>query len=170
MSTKEDKEKPTDAAETATPFDRRKFIQGGAAVAAAVSLGGITQIANAQVPGNKVAIIGGGVAGLTAAHELATRGYSVTVYERRELGGKARSTQVPNTATGGRKDLPGEHGFRIIPNFYFNLPDTLKRIPVIGKTKGARDNLTSPRYLKLALTNQPDILLILVITPVRYSQ
>ena len=39
-----------------------------------------------------VAILGGGVAGLSAAHELAERGFQVRVYERKPvLGGKARS-------------------------------------------------------------------------------
>ena len=57
-----------------------------------------------------VIVIGGGVAGLTAAHELAERGYSVTVYEQRAAwGGKARSQPVPGSGTDGRRDLPGEH-------------------------------------------------------------
>jgi len=55
-----------------------------------------------------VAVLDGGVAGLSAAHELAERGYDVTVYEKKVMfGGKARSLSVPNTATGGRRDLPG---------------------------------------------------------------
>ena len=55
----------------------------------------------------RVAVLGGGVAGLTAAHELEERGFEVTVYEARDrLGGKARSLPVPGT------DLPGEHGQR----------------------------------------------------------
>ncbi|KPI16560.1 hypothetical protein OK006_10659, partial [Actinobacteria bacterium OK006] len=42
----------------------------------------------------------------------AERGYEVTVYEYYDvLGGKARSMDVPGTGTGGRKPLPGEHGF-----------------------------------------------------------
>ena len=43
----------------------------------------------------KVIIIGGGVAGLSAAHELASRNFDVEVYESTNmLGGKARSTEV----------------------------------------------------------------------------
>jgi 15-cis-phytoene desaturase len=80
-----------------------------------------------------VAILGGGVGGLSAAHELIERGFAVTVYERAEVfGGKARSIYVPNTGTDGRKDLPGEHGFRFFPAFYKHLPDTLMRIPFPG--------------------------------------
>src|SRR5204862_4503781 len=75
-----------------------------------------------------VAVLGGGVAGLSAAHELAERGFAVSVYERRAFGGKARSVDVPGTATGGRAPLPGEHGMRFFPGFYQNLPVTLKRI------------------------------------------
>ena len=47
----------------------------------------------------KVIVIGGGVAGLSAAHELVDRGYAVEVLERnpRYLGGKARSVDAPGT-------------------------------------------------------------------------
>jgi uncharacterized protein with NAD-binding domain and iron-sulfur cluster len=77
-----------------------------------------------------VIVIGGGVGGLTAAHELVERGFEVTVYESRPtLGGKARSQPVAGTGTGGRKDLPGEHGFRFYPRFYRHVIDTMARIP-----------------------------------------
>jgi uncharacterized protein with NAD-binding domain and iron-sulfur cluster len=77
-----------------------------------------------------VAVLGGGVGGLSAAHELIQRGFDVTVYERGDtFGGKARSMPVPGSGTGGRPDLPGEHGFRFFPGFYRHLPDTMKRIP-----------------------------------------
>jgi uncharacterized protein with NAD-binding domain and iron-sulfur cluster len=77
-----------------------------------------------------VIVIGGGVAGLTAAHELVERGFEVDVYEQRPAwGGKARSQPVTGTGTGGRKDLPGEHGFRFYPRFYKHVIDTMARIP-----------------------------------------
>ena len=79
--------------------------------------------------GEKVAVLGAGVAGLTAAHELADRGFEVHVYERREIpGGKARSFR---TCDG----LPAEHGFRFFPGFYRHLDDTMKRIPYPGEPK-----------------------------------
>ena len=45
----------------------------------------------------RVAVLGGGVAGMSAAHELAERGFEVDVYERQPVyvGGKARSVDVP---------------------------------------------------------------------------
>lgn len=77
-----------------------------------------------------VLVIGGGVGGLTAAHELASRGFSVDVYETRPtFGGKARSQPLTGTGAGGRADLPGEHGFRFYPRFYQHVPDTMSRIP-----------------------------------------
>lgn len=52
----------------------------------------------------RVAVLGGGVGGLSAAQELAERGFEVEVYERRPVfGGKARSIPVPNSASPGRK-------------------------------------------------------------------
>jgi 15-cis-phytoene desaturase len=91
-----------------------------------------------------VAILGGGVGGLSAAHELIERGFSVSVYEAKSIwGGKARSVVKPNSGTGGRKDLPGEHGFRFFPGFYKHLPDTMKRIPFPGNAQGVFNNLTA---------------------------
>jgi uncharacterized protein with NAD-binding domain and iron-sulfur cluster len=89
------------------------------------------------------------VAGLTAAHELAERGFQVTVYEERKVfGGKARSMPVPGSGTGDRKDLPAEHGFRFFPGFYQHLPDTMARIPSGKKT--VLDHLTPTRRMMLA--------------------
>jgi uncharacterized protein with NAD-binding domain and iron-sulfur cluster len=87
-----------------------------------------------------VAVFGGGMGGLSVAHELAERGFQVTVYERKAWGGKCRSMPVPGTGSGGRQDLPAEHGFRFFPGFYQNLPDTMKRIPLPGGGTAA-DNL-----------------------------
>jgi uncharacterized protein with NAD-binding domain and iron-sulfur cluster len=83
----------------------------------------------------RVAILGGGVAGLTAAHELAERGFEVVVLEARDIpGGKARSLPVPGSGADGRSALPAEHGFRFFPGFYQHIPDTMRRIPVDGGT------------------------------------
>ena len=91
----------------------------------------------------RVIVLGGGVAGLSAAHELAERGFEVTVFETRSIaGGKARSMPVPGSGTDGRRDLPGEHGFRFFPGFYRHLPDTMRRIPFDGQ---ARRRVRQPR-------------------------
>jgi 15-cis-phytoene desaturase len=77
-----------------------------------------------------VIVIGGGIGGLTAAHELVDRGFSVDVYESRSAwGGKARSQPVTGTSTGGRLDLPGEHGFRFYPRFYRHVIEQMAKVP-----------------------------------------
>jgi 15-cis-phytoene desaturase len=93
---------------------------------------------------NKVIILGGGVAGMSAAQELMERGFQVTVYEKRGIpGGKARSVPVPNSAMPGNRDLPGEHGFRFFPSFYRHVTDTMKRIPYGTNKQGVFDNLVA---------------------------
>jgi len=101
--------------------------------------------------GNRVIILGGGVGGMSAAHELAERDFDVTVYETRPIaGGKARSVSVPGSGTGGRRDLPGEHGFRFFPGFYRHLPDTMRRIPIEGRRDGVFGNLVSASEVQIA--------------------
>jgi uncharacterized protein with NAD-binding domain and iron-sulfur cluster len=130
-------------------ISRRGLLEGAAAGAAAASLGGVlAKEADARRRrrdrrGRRrptVAVLGGGMAGLAAAHELAERGFAVTVYERKALGGKARSIGVPRTGRGGRRDLPGEHGFRFFPGFYHHVPDSMRRVPFPGNANGVWDN------------------------------
>ncbi|OEJ93556.1 hydroxysqualene dehydroxylase [Streptomyces thermolilacinus] len=145
-----------------TGTTRRTFVAGAAAVTGTGLAGTGTaraaapRLAGAEAPGT-VAVLGGGVAGLTAAHELAERGFHVTVYERRALGGKARSMDVPGSARGGRRPLPAEHGFRFIPGIYHNLPDTMRRIPYPGNANGVYDNLVAPREMMMARTGREDL-------------
>ncbi|MCH0541702.1 FAD-dependent oxidoreductase [Streptomyces sp. MUM 203J] len=140
---------------------RRTFMAAGAAVTAAGTAGltpGTAQAAQAtRAETPSVAVLGGGVAGLTAAHELAERGFRVTVFERRALGGKARSMGVPGSARGGRGPLPAEHGFRFIPGIYHNLPDTMRRIPFPGNPNGVFDNLVAPREMMFARNGREDL-------------
>ena len=97
----------------------------------------------------KVAVLGGGVAGLTAAHELAERDFEVVVLESRSIpGGKARSLPVPGSGVDGRADLPAEHGFRFFPGFYRHIPDTMSRIPTGNGT--VLDRLTAATRVMIA--------------------
>jgi uncharacterized protein with NAD-binding domain and iron-sulfur cluster len=111
-----------------------------------------------------VAVLGGGVGGLSAAHELAERGFDVTVYEARDcFGGKARSMPVPGSGTGGSPDLPAEHGFRFFPGFYRHLPDTMARIP---SPKGpVKAQLTQTSKMLIAQTHGRNELIVPTTTP-----
>ena len=109
----------------------------------------------------KVIIMGGGVAGMSAAHELVERGFQVEIFERnpRYVGGKARSVDAPGT---NKIDpalfLPGEHGFRFFPGFYKHVTDTMKRIPV-GAGRSAFDNLVATENMMMAQSNAGPIVL-----------
>lgn len=106
-------------------------------------------------PKQKIVILGGGVAGLSAAHELINRNYEVEVYELKSIpGGKARSTEVPDSAVGGRMPLPGEHGFRFFPRFYRHVTTTMKEIP-LGNGKTVYDNLVQTSEIRVARFNKP---------------
>ncbi len=90
----------------------------------------------------RVIIVGGGVAGLTAAHELIERDFDVDVYERRDaFGGKASSVRVQASYEDERR--PGEHGFRFFPGWYRHLPDTMRQIPRGGARERERDEAVS---------------------------
>ena len=125
---------------------RREALAGAAVAAAALTPASAfaakrKRHARRPASGRDVAVLGGGMAGLAAAHELAEREFRVHVFERKALGGKARSIPVPGTATGGRRELPGEHGFRFFPGFYHHVPDTMRRIPFGRNEHRVWDNL-----------------------------
>ncbi len=97
-----------------------------------------------------VAVLGGGIGGLTAAHELAERGVDVTVYEANDrFGGKARSMPISDEPA----PLHGEHGFRFFPAFYRHVIDTMERIPDGGGT--VADNLVETEATLIASTTGP---------------
>lgn len=131
---------------------------------------------------DKVVILGGGVGGMSAAHELIERGFRVEVHERQLIpGGKARSIPVMqglddhgskdrhtaalraflqedglHKAVGEKRPwLPGEHGFRFFPNFYKHITNTLGRIPY-GKGT-CLDNLVDTTQILVALYDEAGI-------------
>lgn len=123
-------------------LSRRSVLRSSAVVGSAALMGHLGAAPGfARSPGRSVAVLGGGMAGLATAHELVERGYDVTVFEPTAWGGKARSIAVPGSATGGRKELPGEHGFRFFPGFYHHVPDSMRRTPFPGNANGVWDNL-----------------------------
>ena len=98
-----------------------------------------------------VAVVGGGVGGLSAAHHLAERGAEVTVIEANErFGGKARSMPIDD----GPTPLHGEHGFRFFPAFYRHVVDTRARTPDGDGT--VADNLVDTEATLIASAGGPD--------------
>ena len=108
----------------------------------------------------KVAILGGGISGMSAAHELIRRGFQVEVFESLSIpGGKARSVPVPDSGTDGRRPLPGEHGFRFFPAFYRHITATMKEIPVQGG-KTAFDSLVNTTRIAMARFDKKPIIIL----------
>ncbi len=138
---------------------RRDFVKGTLSAAVVAGTMGVNECLPITKNGIRVAVLGGGCGGMSAAHELAERGFDVAVYEKRAVpGGKCRSIDVPGTAVGGRLPLPGEHGFRFFPGYYKHVTDTMERIPYGSNRKGVYDNLVRGSRVMFAFTDNQDIL------------
>jgi isorenieratene synthase len=73
----------------------------------------------------KVAVIGGGIAGISAACNLSERGFEVHIYEKEHfLGGKVGSWLFESNG----ETLRTEHGFHGFFRQYYNLRNFLKKI------------------------------------------
>lgn len=73
----------------------------------------------------KVAIIGGGIAGIASASALAEKGFDVHLFEKASfLGGKVGSWEFESNG----ETLRTEHGFHAFFRQYFNLLEFLKQI------------------------------------------
>jgi len=70
-------------------------------------------------------VFGAGIAGLSAAHELARLGFAVSVYEANsEAGGFFRSARAPND-----RNMPSEYSWHGMGPWYHNTFDLLQQIP-----------------------------------------
>jgi geranylgeranyl pyrophosphate synthase/uncharacterized protein with NAD-binding domain and iron-sulfur cluster len=128
--------------------------------------------AHVDVVTARVVILGGGVAGMSAAHELVERGFDVVVLERRDIaGGKARSIPVSDDGCGRsghmlvdsgvasiEHHLPGEHGFRFFPGFYKHVIDTMRRIPSFDGRKVA-DHLVPTTRVGITQYGKPSFVI-----------
>src|SRR5262245_63108257 len=61
-----------------------------------------------------------------------------TLFRSDVAGGKTRSITSPGTGSGGRGDLPGEHGFRFFPGYYKHVIHTMSRIPYANNPNGVK--------------------------------
>ena len=96
-------------------YSRGEFLKRSGAAGAAVAIGGPAAVASAArgANGPRIAIVGGGIAGLTAALTLQDAGLASTVYEAHptRIGGRMHSdwTEFPGYwANGQGAELCGE--------------------------------------------------------------
>ena len=112
----------------------------------------------------RAAIIGGGLAGLSAAHTLAQAGFDVTLFEKNgHLGGKLGSwtTKLPNGEV-----LPTSHGFHAFFRSYYNLTKFLEETGANKHFRPIDDYLIlgpKGRRLSIAATDSTPILNLLAL-------
>ncbi len=75
----------------------------------------------------KVAVIGAGIAGISAAANLSERGFQVDLYEKNDyLGGKLGAWKFQSNG----ETLEVEHGFHAFFRQYYNLRDFMQRVGI----------------------------------------
>jgi monoamine oxidase len=91
-------------------ISRRDFLAGTAAAGAAVAMGGSSAFApRTRAAGTRVAIVGGGIAGLTCALTLLDKGVAATVYESSDrIGGRMHSDARGYWSDGQTSEWCGE--------------------------------------------------------------
>ncbi len=119
-------------------LNRREFLT--AATAAAFSL---SQSVRAQNRG-KVLVLGAGLSGLSAAYELARRGYAVTILEARDrVGGRIRTLRTP-FRDGQFVELGGEligNGYKRMMNYVRDFGVPFEEVPERFETSGSVSSL-----------------------------
>lgn len=78
----------------------------------------------------KVAIVGAGIAGMSAALRLLERGFHVTLLEQDGfMGGMLRACEFPDESSGDRH----EHSYHMLMNWYVNLWDVIDELDLRDK-------------------------------------
>ena len=99
----------------------------------------------------RVAVFGAGVAGLSAAHELADAGYAVTVYEFASTpGGHAKSARMPDNR------MPTEYSWRGFGPWYNNALEMMRRIPSPTKKQASVFDTELTRSMLFAMVRDDD--------------
>lgn len=134
-----------------TPVTRRRFVAQACALSAGlVSTGAVAPSLRAQIAPSRrqerIAVVGAGLAGLTAAYELAQRGHDVTVLEARtRAGGRVYTMREPfpdglHVQGGGTTffRFADDHAMRYIERFGLEVeaggasPPGLRRVFYLG--------------------------------------
>ena len=121
---------------------RRNFLSGGAAMAAVAAVSGSRLALGSSPP--RIAIVGGGIAGLNAALTLQDAGYSSTIYEASgRLGGRMHSDTT--SWTNGQVT---EHCGELIDTAHKTILALAKRfkIPVADLSSGEPSGSTETYY------------------------
>jgi isorenieratene synthase len=157
---------PEQPSETPTRISRRTLLKAGAATSAAALVGGTGAAyagrarpvlavepepdRPAKLAGSsKVAVVGGGLAGLSAAIELAERGFEVDLFESGATCG-GRVGGFDTRVLGEPMTL--EHGFHGFFFQYYNLRD------LIARTADTEDYLPLDAYPVVPRGKPPDVL------------
>ena len=123
---------------TVSPSRRQVLKMGGAVLASGIAISqGILARAQTRRP-KKVIVAGGGIAGLSCAYELMSRGHSVTLLEAAgRPGGHVRTAHDP-LADGLYADVGAEHFYKPIYKVYWRYLEEFK-LPIVPYPR--RDNM-----------------------------
>lgn len=121
---------------------RRKFLKTSAAIGSISLISGCTQLASskANTVKPKIAIVGGGIAGLNAAYQLKKEGFESTIYEaKNRIGGRMLSVELEN-------GLIVDIGAELINTDHEDMLDLVKelKVSIFDRNKDVA-NLTFPK-------------------------